>query len=199
MEFYYGVVENRDDPLKLGRCQVRVVGLHTHDKSILPTSDLPWAYPLQPVTSAAMNGIGWSPTGPVPGTTVVIVFADKDKQQPIMFGTVGGIPQSKSAAIAAEDSGNIVTDGGAIRTPDGEPVKNKDGSDLTISNQVSSVTSQVEKQVANVKNKAIAIAKSFLGNFLGGSVDTSQMFSLPVEGADQETKPTVIPKVVRQF
>lgn len=196
MEFYYGVVENRDDPLKLGRCQVRVVGLHTHDKSILPTSDLPWAYPLQPVTSAAMNGIGWSPTGPVPGTTVVIVFADKDKQQPIMFGTVGGIPQSKSAAIAAEDSGNIVTDGGAIRTPDGEPVKNKDGSDLTISNQVSSVTSQVEKQVANVKNKAIAIAKSFLGNFLGGSVDTSQMFSLPVEGADQETKPTVIPKVV---
>lgn len=199
MEFYYGVVENRDDPLKLGRCQVRIVGLHTHDKSILPTVDLPWAYPVQPVTSAAMNGIGWSPTGPVPGTSVIIVFADKDKQQPLMFGTVGGIPQSKAAAVAAEDSGNIVTDGGAIRTPDGQPVKNKDGTDLTISNQAGAATSLVEQQVNNVKNKAVALAKSILGidlNNLFGSGGTAEMLPLPVEGADQETKPTVIPKVV---
>ncbi len=53
------------DPLKLGRCQVRIVNLHTHDKSILPTEDLPWAYPMESVTSAAMNGIGYSPVGPV--------------------------------------------------------------------------------------------------------------------------------------
>lgn len=199
MEFYYGVVENRDDPLKLGRCQVRIVGLHTHDKSILPTVDLPWSYPVQPVTSAAMNGIGWSPTGPVPGTSVIIVFADKDKQQPLMFGTVGGIPQSKAAAVAAEDGGNIVTDGGAIRTPDGQPVKNKDGTDLTISNQAGAATQQIEQQVTNVKNKAIAIAKSILGidlNNLFGAGGTAEMLPLPVEGADQETKPTVIPKVV---
>jgi hypothetical protein len=90
-----------------------------------------------------MNGIGWSPTGPVPGTTVIILFADQDKQQPLMFGTVGGIPQSKSAAVAAEDSGNIVTDGGAIRGVNGEIIKNKDGSELTISNQVGAVTAQV--------------------------------------------------------
>mgnify|MGYP003349514237 CR=1 FL=1 len=101
MNLYTGCIENRNDPLRLGRCQVRVVGLHTHDKTLLPTEDLPWAYPLQPINSAAMNGIGWSPTGPVPGTTVIILFADQDKQQPLMFGTVGGIPQSKSAAVAA--------------------------------------------------------------------------------------------------
>ena len=203
MEFYYGVVENRDDPLKLGRCQVRIVGLHTHDKSILPTVDLPWSYPVQPVTSAAMNGIGWSPTGPVPGTSVIIIFADKDKQQPLMFGTVGGIPQSKAAAVAAEDGGNIVTDGGAIRTSDGQPVKNKDGSDLTISNQAGAATKQLEQQVTNVRNKALAVAKSILGVdlsklFGGGSAnaDTAEMLPLPVEGADQETKPTIIPKVV---
>ena len=35
--FYTGIVENRSDPLQLGRCQVRIVGLHTHDKVQLPT------------------------------------------------------------------------------------------------------------------------------------------------------------------
>ena len=43
--FYTGCVENRLDPLKLGRCQVRVVGLHTENKVELPTFDLPWAHP----------------------------------------------------------------------------------------------------------------------------------------------------------
>jgi predicted chitinase len=91
MNFYTGIVENRIDPLNLGRCQVRIVGLHTHDKTQLSTEDLPWAYPLQPVTSAAMNGIGYTPIGPVEGTSVIIVFADEDLQQPIMMGTLGGI------------------------------------------------------------------------------------------------------------
>lgn len=95
--FYTGVVENRSDPLQLGRCQVRIVGLHTHDKTQLPTNDLPWSTPIQPVTSAAMNGIGFTPVGPVEGTTVIIMFADEEMQQPIMLGTVGGIPSTPPA------------------------------------------------------------------------------------------------------
>lgn len=106
MNFYYGVVENRSDPLRLGRCQVRVVGLHTHDKSQLPTADLPWAVPVQPVTSAAMNGIGQSPVGPVEGTSVIIIFPDDDKQQPILLGTLGGIPSSP-LPVDADDNGSI--------------------------------------------------------------------------------------------
>jgi len=106
MNFYYGVVENRSDPLRLGRCQVRIVGLHTHDKSQLPTADLPWAVPVQPVTSAAMNGIGQSPVGPVEGTSVIIIFADDDKQQPILLGTLGGIPSSP-LPVDADDNGSI--------------------------------------------------------------------------------------------
>jgi predicted chitinase len=101
--FYTGVVENRSDPMQLGRCQVRIVGLHTHDKVQLPTNDLPWATPMQSVTSAAMNGIGYTPLGPVEGTTVIIMFADVDQQQPIMLGTVGGIPQVPPA-ISDDDS-----------------------------------------------------------------------------------------------
>ena len=112
--FYTGVVENRQDPLRLGRCQVRIVGLHTHDKTQLPTEHLPWAHPVQPVTSAAMNGIGYTPIGPVEGTTVIIMFADEAQQYPIMLGTVGGIP-STPTAISDDDSGEVNSD---VRTKD---------------------------------------------------------------------------------
>jgi GH24 family phage-related lysozyme (muramidase) len=100
---YTGVVENRYDPLKLGRCQVRIIGLHTHDKQKLPTEDLPWAYPMQSITSAAMSGIGSTPLGLVEGTSVLIAFQDVDLQYPIMIGSLGGIPQ-KSSSIDVDDS-----------------------------------------------------------------------------------------------
>lgn len=93
---YMGVVEDRDDPLLIGRCRVRVIGVHSPDKDEIPTSGLPWATPIQPITSAAMNGIGHSPVGPVEGTWVVIMFTDVDMQHPIMIGTVGGIPTKEN-------------------------------------------------------------------------------------------------------
>lgn len=105
--FYSGIVENRSDPLQLGRCQVRIVGLHTHDKSQLPTNELPWAMPVQPIVSSAMNGIGYTPLGPVEGTTVIIMFADESQQQPIMLGTVGGIPQLPTAIDDDDNSSEI--------------------------------------------------------------------------------------------
>ena len=134
MNLYTGVVENRLDPLKLGRCQVRIVGLHTEDKTSLPTEDLPWAYPMQPITSAGINGIGWTPTGPVHGSWVVLMFRDNDEQQPIMLGTIGGIPQSQAAQFAVEDSSDaiLVTDGGVLTDADGNAVKSGDGIPITV-------------------------------------------------------------------
>ena len=132
MNFYYGIVENRNDPLTLGRCQVRVVGLHTHDKAQLPTADLPWATPIQPVSSAALNGIGWTPIGPLEGTSVIVIFADEDKQQPIIIGTVGGVPQSKAAAVANEDSGVIATYGGVLTDSSGTPVTDGSGEQVQV-------------------------------------------------------------------
>lgn len=103
---YFGVVENRSDPLELGRCQVRVVGLHTHDKNLLPTSDLPWCATMQPTTSAAMNGIGWTPIGPVEGTSVIVMYLDDTFQQGIIMGSVGGIA-TEPVPIDFDDTGPI--------------------------------------------------------------------------------------------
>jgi predicted chitinase len=129
MKFYTGCVEDRDDPLRLGRCRVRIVGLHSENKTLIPTDDLPWAYPMTPVTSAAMNGIGWTPVGPVLGTWVVIIFTDADEQQPLMIGTLPGIPQSKAATIALEesDSNVVATNGGVLTDSSGKPVTAGDG------------------------------------------------------------------------
>lgn len=100
--FYIGVVEDRKDPLKLGRVRVRVVGLHTHDKNLLPTEDLPWAYKIQPTTSGAMSGIGHAPIGVVEGTWVAIQFIDPDKQMPFVVGSLGGLTQEMSTYIGSD-------------------------------------------------------------------------------------------------
>lgn len=88
--WWIGVVENRNDPEQLGRCKVRIYGYHSINKTILPTKDLPWAIPIQPITSAASSGKGSAPLGPLPGTWVVGWFLDSDDmQQPAFFGTIG--------------------------------------------------------------------------------------------------------------
>lgn len=100
---YFGVCESRDDPMRLGRCKVRVFGLHSENKNDIKTDDLPWAYPIAPITSASMSGIGYTPVGPVEGTWVAIMFLDSDQQQPVMIGTVGGIPQSRGNIFVKDD------------------------------------------------------------------------------------------------
>ena len=110
--FYWwvGVVEDRKDPLKLGRCRIRILGYHIDNKSELPTQDLPWAMPMQPITSAANSGKGQTPLGPLEGTWVVGFFADgKDMQQPIMMGTMGGIPETSVACGNTENNTNSST------------------------------------------------------------------------------------------
>ena len=101
--WWQGVVEDRVDPLKLGRCRVRILGYHTDNKVDgvgIPTDELPWATPSQPITSAAMNGIGTTPMGPVEGTWVFGFFRDgKDAQEPVMTGTFGGIPEEKPNSV----------------------------------------------------------------------------------------------------
>lgn len=91
--WWLGVVEDRNDPLKLGRVRVRVYSHHSEDKKIIPTEDLPWAQPLQQITSAAISDVGHSPTGIVEGTWCVGFWLDGiEGQRPVVMGTLAGIP-----------------------------------------------------------------------------------------------------------
>lgn len=97
--WWIGVVEDRDDPMKIGRYRVRILGYHTEDKALLPTEDLPWASTIQPVGSAAVSGIGHDGTGLVTGTSVVGFFADGNQEQiPIIMGSLGGVDTFKGNA-----------------------------------------------------------------------------------------------------
>ena len=46
--WWTGVVEDRNDPAKLGRVRVRCLGFHTEDKVDIPTEALPWAHVMTP-------------------------------------------------------------------------------------------------------------------------------------------------------
>ena len=95
--WWHGVVEDVNDPLKIGRLRVRILGYHTDDKVLLPTEDLPLAMVLQPITSAAVSGVGTSPTGAVRGTWVMGFFRDGESaQDPVVMGSFAGIPEKEA-------------------------------------------------------------------------------------------------------
>ncbi len=78
--WWQGVVEDRLDPLQLGRARVRILGFHTEEKTKIPTDSLPWAYPAMPLDSTP---------GSIPnlkeGMWVMGFFRDGESaQEPIM-------------------------------------------------------------------------------------------------------------------
>jgi len=87
--WWIGVVEDRFDPLNLGRCRVRIFGAHTSELQLIPTSSLPWATPLYPVNDSR------SFSTPMEGDYVFGFFLDGESSQaPAMLGVFPGIPQS---------------------------------------------------------------------------------------------------------
>ena len=93
--WFVGVVEDRNDPDELGRVRVRCLGFHTENLVDLPTADLPWAHVMHPTTDPSMHGMGNSPSFLVEGGWVVGFFRDSaEKQQPIIIGTLPGVPKS---------------------------------------------------------------------------------------------------------
>ena len=91
--WFNGVVEDRQDPQKLGRLRVRCVGIHTDNKDELPTSDLPWSQLIHPITSSGISGLGSSPGFIVEGTWVFGYFRDGyAMQEPMVIGTLPGKP-----------------------------------------------------------------------------------------------------------
>lgn len=108
--WFFGVVEDRKDPLKIGRVRVRILGFHSDDKNVLPTKELPWATPIQGITSAAIGGKGSTPIGLLEGTWVLGFFSDPGSYQiPMVLGSIAGL-NSKSIKKLGETPGNAFKD-----------------------------------------------------------------------------------------
>ena len=91
--WFVGVVEDRNDPERLGRVRVRALGFHTDVLEDLPSDDLPWAHVMHPVTDPSMQGMGNTPSFLVEGSWVIGFFRDTERQQPVILGSLPGTPR----------------------------------------------------------------------------------------------------------
>lgn len=83
--WWIGVVEDRNDPLKLGRARVRIFGHHHDSPTVLPTENLQWALALTPLDNPS------APKSPPVASWVFGCFLDGQlAQQPLMLGVLPG-------------------------------------------------------------------------------------------------------------
>lgn len=89
MELYRAVIENNISPKKDGRVQVRIFGIHTDDKSLVKTEDLPWAEVMQITAFGFSSGVGFSSI-PNIGTWVFVTLDHGNPNMPIIIGAISG-------------------------------------------------------------------------------------------------------------
>jgi hypothetical protein len=95
--WWTGVVEDIQDPLKLGSVRVRIIGLHSENKSLVPTDSLPWAQVALPTTGAK------SVSGPREGDWVFGFFQDGEYAQiPVVLSVFPGIESAQSSIVYQE-------------------------------------------------------------------------------------------------
>lgn len=93
---YRGVIEDNKDPEKMGRCKIRVFGVHTEKSNKdnlegITTDDLPWAEPALGLFEGSISGFGsWSV--PLQGSHVFLFFENGHILKPIFFATIPGLP-----------------------------------------------------------------------------------------------------------
>lgn len=162
--WWVGVVEDRKDPEKLGRCRVRIFGYHIDDLTLLPKEDLPWAIPMQPITSAATSGVGIAPVGPVEGTWVFGWFLDNEEgQQPVMMGTLAGKNEKHPNAdkkIAQDQlaANNLLT------TTSGNPVTDSSGNTIQVGAETAESNYDLNAAILNHPNNPKATSSGPLNN-----------------------------------
>lgn len=92
--WWTGVVENNDDPLKLGSVQVRIIGIHSENRSEVPTESLPWAQVIQSPNNSSSTAV------PRPGDWVFGFFQDGEYAQiPVVVGVYPGIESVQSQTV----------------------------------------------------------------------------------------------------
>lgn len=102
---WFGVVEDIFDPEEDGRVRVRIYGIHTEDKQLLPTESLPWAKVFLPANNPSISGKGLGPNGLLQGSGVSGIFLDgMSYQEPVvLFSTPGKRKKNKNIQFGFND------------------------------------------------------------------------------------------------
>ena len=128
--WWIGYIEDRNDPLKLGRCKVRCVGWHAPNRMELPVSGLQWAQLMLPGNNVnaypPKEGdmcMGFFMDGEAAQQPVILgVFPSLSMKQPNPQDAFGDPREDLSSAPRKIESKVYNTDGTGIELTEGEPV-----------------------------------------------------------------------------
>jgi len=209
--WWKGVVENRKDPLFLGRVKVRIFGWHTDDVLEMPTENLPWATPSLPIDN------GRNPVGLKEGDWCWGFFLDgAEAQKPVVVGFMPGIDTEPSnpergygdmtpdseleagkvprppemvppAEPGEEDENAPKTPGGRFYNTDRLPGTNIAFGVLADQYDPQKYKYDVNKDGAYNQEDAETIIDSSKGKFFTGSVSTTQA-AAPISRYPLETR-----------
>ncbi len=124
--WWFGIPENRQDPLGLGRVQVRIYGWHTDSLVDLPTENLPWASMVHAVNNRSFDT-------PREDDLVFGFFSDgRNAQFPVIIGIVPGyFTQKPNIGLGFNDLRSLETLRYAPKHPIGRTY-NTDGSGIIL-------------------------------------------------------------------
>ena len=92
---FRGVVEDNNDPEKLGRVKVRIHGVHSELKTEVKIEELPWAEVIGDNGFGLVGGVGLSSVLRQ-GTWVWVMLEMGDFNKPVVIGTMTGINSEDS-------------------------------------------------------------------------------------------------------
>jgi len=106
---YRGVVEQTDEEEdeKLGRCKIRVFGVHTkylkkEPTQGIPTEELPWARPALSLFEGSITGFGAFMV-PLKGSHVAVYFENGEHLFPVYFATLPGKPEKENYFLGKKE------------------------------------------------------------------------------------------------
>lgn len=103
----FGFVEDINDPLKLGRCRVRLIGYHTDDINKIPTNHLPWSMVINPSNLDVVKP-------PRLNSQVLCISLDDFFQDILVIGVLNGIDEDNNVPESSSLTRNEDVDEGII-------------------------------------------------------------------------------------